>query len=210
MSTYVRNCYCTPSCLFILGGSELQSTEGTTQGDPLAMPVYAIGLTTPLPIIKSTIHVKHVAYADNLGGAGKLNQISTWWDNICKFGPLLGYYPEPTKSWLIVKEELFVDASQIFSDTQIKITTEGRKYLGGFIGKPEARSKYAQKLVSKWVNEIQTLSRIAKSEPQTAYTAFVGSYKHKLTYHIQTFENLRDHLKNLDDVITTQAMSGVK
>ena len=35
MSTYLRNCYNTPSRLFV-GGVELSSSEGTTQGDPLA------------------------------------------------------------------------------------------------------------------------------------------------------------------------------
>ena len=209
MSTYVRNCYCTPSRLFILGGSELHSTEGTTQGDPFAMPVYAVGLTTLLPLIKSTIEVKHVAYADDLGGLGKLIEIRSWWDNVCKFGPLLGYYPEPSKSWLIVKEELAADAMQIFHDTEIKITTEGRKYLGGFIGKPEARYQYAQELVSKWIKEVQILSKIAKCEPQTAYTAFVSGYRHKLTYHIRTFENLSEHLKPLDDVITSEFIPAI-
>ena len=203
MSTYVRNCYCTPLRLFILGGSELHSTEGTTQGDPFAMPVYAVGLTTLLPLIKSTIEVKHVAYADDLGGLGKLIEIRSWWDNVCKFGPLLGYYPEPSKSWLIVKEELAADAMQIFHDTEIKITIEGRKYLGGFVGKPEARYQYAQELVSKWIKEIKILSKIAKCEPQTAYPAFVGGYQHKLTYHIQTSENLSEHLKPLDDITTS-------
>ena len=38
MSTYVRNCYGTPSRLFIAEGREIESAEGTIQGDPLSMP----------------------------------------------------------------------------------------------------------------------------------------------------------------------------
>ena len=88
-----------------------------------------------------------------------------------------------------MKENYKTKAEEIFSDTNIKITTEGRKYLGGFIGNPQARSKYAKTLVEKWVPEIHTLSKIAWTEPQAAYAAFISGYQHKLTYHLRTFEN---------------------
>ena len=44
MACYVINCYRVHARLFIIGGKELKSREGTTQGDPLGMAVYAIGL----------------------------------------------------------------------------------------------------------------------------------------------------------------------
>ena len=42
IATYVTNTYRVPARLFVVGGSELKSAEGTTQGDPLAMSMYAI------------------------------------------------------------------------------------------------------------------------------------------------------------------------
>ena len=52
MATYLRNCYQKPSRLFIAGGKELVSAEGTTQGDPTAMPAYGIGILPFLALIR--------------------------------------------------------------------------------------------------------------------------------------------------------------
>ena len=45
ISTFVTNCYATPARLFLIGGSEVKSTEGTTQWDPVGMAIYALGIT---------------------------------------------------------------------------------------------------------------------------------------------------------------------
>ena len=42
MALYIINTYRSPSRRLISGGGEISSHEGTTQGDPLAMPWYAI------------------------------------------------------------------------------------------------------------------------------------------------------------------------
>ena len=46
IAVFVRNCYALPSRLFIIGGSELKSSEGMTQGDPAVVAIYAIAITT--------------------------------------------------------------------------------------------------------------------------------------------------------------------
>ena len=53
IGTYVINTYLVPACLFVVGGSELKSTEGTTQGDPLAMQIYAISLQPLISLLFS-------------------------------------------------------------------------------------------------------------------------------------------------------------
>ena len=155
MATYVRNCYGTPSRLFITGDKGIASSEGTTQGDPFAMPTYAVGIVPLLSLINeggtntaSASKVKHAAYADDLGGVGQLMALR-WWDRVLHFGPLLGYYPNAAKSWLIVKEAKLQHANELFGDTNIKITSDGHGCLGGYIGTSAAREKYAQEFGSE-------------------------------------------------------------
>ena len=221
MATYIRNCYSTPSRLFIAGGAELESAEGATQGDPLAMPGYGVGITPLFPLIRPTVdddgHVpetlpigplpnttKHVAFADDLAGITKLQQLRLWWDNVEKYGPPLGYHPKASKSWLIVKEDMLDDAKVLFDDTNINITTSGRPYLGSFVGSDGGKAQYIQELIQTWVEQLDTLSIIARSEPQAAYAAFVSGFQHKLTYHIRVTPGFKEYIKPVDHVINTK------
>ena len=43
VSTYVLNCHQSAAHLFVIGGKEIMSKEGTTQGDPTSMGTYTLG-----------------------------------------------------------------------------------------------------------------------------------------------------------------------
>ena len=113
------------------------------------MPSYGIGILPFLAIIKTGADVttlKQMAYADDIGGGARLNVLRHWWGNIEEHGPSFGYYPKASKSWLVVKEGKYEEALREFSDTGINITTDGRKYLGGFVGQKEASEEYVNEL----------------------------------------------------------------
>ena len=59
----IVNMYRNPAGLFV-GGEEILSCEGTTQGDPLAMPMYALGV---IPLIREASASKVIQswYADD-------------------------------------------------------------------------------------------------------------------------------------------------
>ena len=112
------------------------------------MPIYAIGITPLLREIKDPdSKVTQAAFADDLAGAGKLQQLLTWWNNIVEYSPLLGYNPEADKSWLVVKEHLLEEARVIFATSNVNITVEGHEYLGGFVGSTDGQMEYARKKV---------------------------------------------------------------
>ena len=83
IATYVYNFHAVPARLFVTGGVEILSGEGTTQGDPVAMPLYAISV---IPLIKTVTRivkekyqiVKQVVFADDITGAGKLVALKIW------------------------------------------------------------------------------------------------------------------------------------
>ena len=46
-----------------------------------------------------------VAFADDFSAAGKLTSLLQWWTILLEVGLKFTYFPEPAKSWLIVKPE---------------------------------------------------------------------------------------------------------
>ena len=116
LATILINTYRKPSHLY-MDGSTLLSQEGTTQGDPLAMSMYAIGI---IPLIqKVSCGVKQVWYADDATAAGQLKPIRQWWDNLHGLGPNFGYFVNSSKTTLIVKEHHLAEAMKVFENTNI-------------------------------------------------------------------------------------------
>ena len=122
IATALINTYRDPSSLFV-DGSSLLSQEGTTQGDPLAMPMYAIA-TTPL-IHSLPSDVQQAWYADDASASGGVSNLRAWWDDLVNLGPAYGYQVNATKTWLITKEQYYETASSTFSGTQVNISYQG-------------------------------------------------------------------------------------
>ena len=85
ISIYVQNCYTLPSSLFIIGCTEVQSSKGTTQGDPVAIPIYALSVIPLMLIVleitntKTNPDAKMVACADDFSPAGSISSLKYWW-----------------------------------------------------------------------------------------------------------------------------------
>ena len=177
LSMILTNTYRENIDLFI-DGETIYSQEGTTQGDPLAIAMYAIAIT---PIINNLEceSLKQIWYADDAAAGGKLSDLKAWWDRLTELGPDYGYYPNASKSWLIVKEEHLPVAEITFQESGVAITKEGRRYLDGAIGTRTFVETYAKEKVSAWSQEVECLSSIATSQPHAAHTAFTHGLVNK-------------------------------
>ena len=59
---------------------------------------------------------------------------------------------------------------------------------------------YAKPLVDDWIKKLKLLSVIAESEPQSAYSAFLGGFKGKPTPFMRNIPSQGELLKPLEDL----------
>ena len=88
IAAFVRKYQNVPIRLYELGGKELLSHEGTTQGDPTTIAVCGIALTPPLKHV-ATCYPKtdpKMAFVDNLTSAGRLSKLHTWLKDLLDVG----------------------------------------------------------------------------------------------------------------------------
>ena len=176
IAVYAINTYRQTARLFIVGGKELVSAEGTTQGDPLAMALYALSIQPLITCLQSKSSSKQCWFADDASGIGSVGELKKWWDALNLFGPELGYVPN-AKCWIIAKPEKEALVREAFKDTAINVTTEGHKHLGAIIGSTAFLNEYITNKVTSWTEEMAKLAEFALSQPQACYAAFTFGQK---------------------------------
>ena len=117
------------------------------------METYALGVTPLLHFLREFIVInehrrKEVAFSVDLTVAGKVEEIKQYWEVLLHVGPKHGYYPKPSKSHLIVKEEYFDRAKFIFKGSEVKITKSGQRHLVAAIGNKEFKREYIESMVN--------------------------------------------------------------
>ena len=198
MSKYVINTFQSPARLFVYGGGEILSQEGTTQHDPLAMPWYSVNTSIMIQSLRLHVpEVKQVCLADDSAGDGRIEDLYRWYKYLCEEGKKYGCLVNGSKSWLIVNsQELADDAERVFGD-EIYITTEGKRNLGAVIGSKEYKDQYCAEEVQGWKEGISTLAEINKRQPHAAYIVFTkGS-----TYCMRTVESFVECVDPVQQVI---------
>lgn len=219
--TVIINCYRSGARLFVEGGRELTSWEGTTQGCTLAMIMYALALMPlvdglrPLlppdpgdPPSSSPVCPPQAWYADDSQAAGRIPALRMWWDHIVEHGPGLGYYPKPSKTILIVKPEKFGEAVTAFKGTGVVIKhgggreeDGGHRDLGAAIGSSAFVLKYLSEKVDVWTAEISALAKIAATQPHAAHAAFTFGLRSRWVFLQRTMVTAPDIMQPMEDAI---------
>ena len=198
LARYVENTYKDPTQLCIATGSKrqigkIQAEEGISQGDPIAMAIYAMGIAALLN--------EHVANADDLTGAGKIDKLKAWWDQIVTLGLQVGYHPNTRKSFLIFKPKYYDHAENLFSGSNVVIIKEGQRHLRAAIGTYVFKEEFVKEKVGVWVKEIETLSNFAKTEPPAAYTSFTHGVKYRWNHLPRTIPDVSPLIKPLEKAV---------
>ena len=78
---------------FVGGAETASSKKGTSQGDPVSMAIYCIGVTL---LINMLIHILSngysanfnvTAHADDFSATGNLKNLRRWWSVLTEIGP---------------------------------------------------------------------------------------------------------------------------
>ena len=92
-------------------------------------------------------------------------------------------------------------ATNLFSDSKVNITTEGKSHLGAAISSNKFRKKYVNEKFNEWCEELKVLSKFAKLQPQAAYTAFCFGEQNKYSSFLRTIPNMSELMKPVDEII---------
>jgi uncharacterized C2H2 Zn-finger protein len=178
----------------------LYSKEGVTQGDPLAMPLYALATLPIINKMKKEQKTIQSWYADDSSAQGDLNSLRNWWDKINTIGPSFGYFPQAKKTLLVVSETDKETAHKIFKGTNITIVT-GSRFLGSYIG--DGNEDFIKNKVNKFVSTVEKISQICKDSPQAAYTALTKAIQFQWSFLLRVLNNSHEFFEPLTHALRT-------
>jgi hypothetical protein len=189
------NMYRAPSRIFMNGNSshyELPSEEGTTQGCPLGMAMYALALAPMVKELKTLCN--QVWYADDASGSDTFAKLRKWFDQLVRIGPKYGYFPKPIKCILLSKPDRVEEAKKWFKGTDVEVMAngckdsgvelncEGTRHLGAAVGTEDFKAKFVKAKVANWIKAVEKLAEVSQSQPHAAFAAFTHCLQSQWTF----------------------------
>ena len=91
----------------------------------------------------------------------------------------------------------------------INITDQGYKYLGSYIGSEAGQAQYVNGQVNDWIDDVNALAKIAKSEPQLAYAAYVYGMSKRWAFLCRTTPNASKQMRRLEHHISLTLLPAI-
>lgn len=101
-------------------------------------------------------------------------------------GEPYGYYPNASKSVLLVRDGQFGAACRLFEGTDVSVKADGIMLLGSPVGTEAYMMSAVEKKIKSWLVDLDKLSCVASSEPQAAYAAFIHGFYSRWTYFFRS------------------------
>ena len=176
-SRFVFNCYRHWSSIVLQNrngkSSIIYSREVVTQGGPLAMIVYGIGI---LPLIKNLKRaipdITQPWYTDDAVSLGTFARLETYFYLLTLQGLGRGYHPKLIKSVLILCPDN-LEAGKVFGRRHGFRVCTGACYLGGYIGDDKSKLDWLRGRKLMWKKNINMISEIMGKYPQESYAAVI-------------------------------------
>ena len=166
------------------------------------MVIYALAISPLIDQLRTRCpNVQQVWFADDATGAASCSNLRSWWDTLSSRGPAFGYHPNASKTYLVVKQEHETSARQLFADTEVHITLQGKRHLGAAIGSKSFTEEYVRNKVETWTNEIKRLAQVATSQPHAAFEAFTHGLSSRWSYLTRTIPDIQDLLLPIEKEI---------
>jgi len=151
-------------------------------------------------------------YAGDAGSTSHFDAIEAFFKDLVKIGPDFGYFPEPSKSILLIVRSRNLLAARVFFNAQrrrgFQITT-GHRYLGGFIGEVEKRDEWLSSRLLDFEHGIRELASAAKNYSQTAYAGLQKSLQHEWTFLQRVTPDIGEHFQSVEDAISNDFLPAI-
>eukprot|EP00978_Attheya_sp_CCMP212_P020015 scaffold56827_cov52-Attheya_sp.AAC.2 len=147
-----------------------------------------------LPLIKQLKrehpNVSQPWYADDARAGGKFTAIRNMFERLQELGPARGYFPEPSKSILVI--------------------TTGNRYLGGFVGEAAPQEEeWVRGKTDAWATAVTTLAKVCKRYQQLAYAGLQKSFQQEWQFLQRVTDGISTELESVESSLKNDFLSAL-
>eukprot|EP00978_Attheya_sp_CCMP212_P007142 scaffold16612_cov35-Attheya_sp.AAC.3 len=140
-------------------------------------------------------------YTDDAGAGGTFDRIKVYFENLEEYGPKYGYFPDASKSILIVREHNVERAKEYFEEINFTIKS-GYRYLGGFVGARAEMKEWIGEKADEWTAGIKAIAKVAPQFPQTAYAGILKSLQHEWQFVQRVIDEIGGEFSEVKAALT--------